>query len=107
MPGPIFCAQVVLVLVAAAAFAALLHALLVHPLDDGAISPDLPGGHKRARRAEHHHDKHVLHAQLAPGEQGSEGFEGGGVGCFEHASNALFICPPKVLNCSQPCCATS
>lgn len=84
----LFYLQAFLILAAAAAFAGLLLALLRAPLDDGAISPDLPAGHQRARRAEHHHDKGVLHAQLALGEQGSEGFGSGGVDVF-HAADSF------------------
>lgn len=72
MSALLFYAEVFLVLVAAASFAALLLALLNAPLDDRAVVADLPGGHQRARRAEHHHDKDVLHAQLALDEERAE-----------------------------------
>lgn len=72
MSALLFYAEVLLALVAAASFAALLHALLNAPLDDGTVAADLPGGDQRARRAEHHDDKDALHAQLALDEERAE-----------------------------------
>jgi hypothetical protein len=82
MSALLFYIQALLILAAAAVFASYFLSRLLAPVDDGASAADLPGGDQCARRAEHHHDKHVLDAQLALGEQGGEGFEGGVVGSF-------------------------
>lgn len=85
----LFVAQAFLVAVTAALVAAFVHALLADRSSDTTPS-DLPADDQRARRAEHHHNQHVLHAQLAPGEQRGEGFEGGGMDVL-HAPKSLFL----------------
>lgn len=90
MSALLFCIQALLILAAAAVFAGYFLSRLLTPVDDGAIPADLPSSDQGARRAEHHHDKHVLDAQLALGEQGGEGFEGGVVDVF-HAPKSLFL----------------
>lgn len=85
MHSLLFAAQVFLVVVTAALLAALVHALLART--NPAIPTDLSGGDQPARGAEHHDNKHVLHAQLALDEEGGEGFGSGVVNVFHGADS--------------------
>jgi hypothetical protein len=90
MSGASFYAQVLLILAAAVVIVGYFIAQLADPFDEDAITADPAGDDQRARCVEHHHNKHVLHAQLAPGEEGSKGFKGGVVDMF-HALKSLFL----------------
>lgn len=63
-------------------------AQLVDPFDEDALTTDGAGADQPADGAERHDNKDVLHAELAPGEEGGEGFGSGGVDVF-HAADSF------------------